>query len=422
MTHDTGRRRFLKHSLATAATLSVPVLGLLPGCRRKLERKPLERSGSPKSVLVIGAGLAGLSAAYELNQTGHQVTILEAQQHPGGRVLTFRAPLADGLYAEAGAARINASHYWTMEYIKLFGLHLEPFYPDAGKFIEFSDGARRQVPWTAFADSVQKYAGSHLDDSWHGFRIRGDRRWLKIKGGNDLLPAAFAGRLVDKIVYEAPLEKIEHDAHRVRAIFRQRGAYHSLEADRLLCTVPFSVLRNTIEVTPRFSDEKQKVIDELHYSMASRTCLQVRKRFWQENGENGFAITDRPAEVWQPSFNQTGVRGILELYLGHMESLKLMAYSESKRLGLIVKKMEHVFPGTQKHFELGVAKYWCQDLWSRGAWSVPREDQLKSIKMPEGRIHFAGEHTSEGWAWMQGALESGYRVAREINNAFYYDP
>jgi len=400
----------------------MPALGLLPGCRRKFDRKPLERSGAPKKVLIIGAGLAGLSAAYELIQAGHQVTILEAQQRPGGRVQTFRAPLADGLFAEAGAARINASHYWTMEYVKLLGLRLEPFYPGTGQFVEFSEGARRQVPWTAFADSVQKYAGSHLDDSWHGFRIKGDRRWLKIKGGNDLLPAAFAGRLAGKIVYEAPLEKIEHDTHRVRAIFQRRGALQSIEANRLLCAVPFSVLRNAIEVTPRFSDAKQKVIDELHYSMASRTCLQSSTRFWEQEGSNGFAITDQPAEVWQPSFNQAGARGILELYLGHMESLKLMAYSESERLGLIVMKMEQVFPGMRKHFELGVAKYWCQDLWARGAWSMPREDQLHNIRMPEGRIHFAGEHTSEGWAWMQGALESGYRVAREINNAFHYDP
>jgi len=421
MTLDIVRRKFLKRSLATAASLSVPALGLLHGCKRNLDRIPLERSGSSKKVLVIGAGLAGLSAAFELILAGHQVTILEAQRRSGGRVLTFRAPLADGLFAEAGAARINASHYWTMEYVKLFGLPLEPFYPNTGKYTEFNEGARHQISWTEYAESVQKYAGSHLDGSWHGFRIRGDRQWLKIKGGNDLLPAAFAGRLAGKIMYEAPLEKIVHDAHRVRAIIRHRGGYQSLEADRLLCTVPFSVLRNTIEVTPRFSDEKQKAIDELDYSMASRTCLQVRNRFWNKKNANGFAIMNQPAEVWQPSFNQTGTRGILELYLGHIESLKLMAYSESVRLEIIVKKMDQVFPGTRKNFELGVAKYWCQDLWARGAWSMPRDDQLQSIKMPEGRTHFAGEHTSEGRAWMQGALESGYRAAREINNAFHYD-
>jgi monoamine oxidase len=58
---------------------------------------------SPKKVVVIGAGLAGLAAAHELMQAGHEVTVLEARMWPGGRVYTIRDSFADGLYAEAGA-------------------------------------------------------------------------------------------------------------------------------------------------------------------------------------------------------------------------------------------------------------------------------------------------------------------------------
>jgi uncharacterized protein with NAD-binding domain and iron-sulfur cluster len=49
-------------------------------------------------VIVVGAGLAGLAAAYELTLRGHDVTVLEAQSRPGGRVHTLREPFADGLY------------------------------------------------------------------------------------------------------------------------------------------------------------------------------------------------------------------------------------------------------------------------------------------------------------------------------------
>src|SRR6187200_2292210 len=73
----------------------------------------LKRRGPAKKVIVIGAGLAGLSAGYELTQAGHDVTILEAQTRPGGRVQTLRDPFPDGLYADAGATRVPNHHHFT---------------------------------------------------------------------------------------------------------------------------------------------------------------------------------------------------------------------------------------------------------------------------------------------------------------------
>src|SRR5678815_3193695 len=113
------RRDFLKQSAAVAA-ITLP--GWMP---TRLLTEPLQRRGVTKKVVVIGAGLAGLSAGYELTQAGHDVTILEARNRPGGRVLTLREPFADGLYAEAGAMNVFDNHSWTLKYIKLFGLTLD---------------------------------------------------------------------------------------------------------------------------------------------------------------------------------------------------------------------------------------------------------------------------------------------------------
>ena len=63
------------------------------------------RPGPRKRVVVLGAGLAGMVAAYELKHQGHDVVVLEAQNRVGGRVLTCRE-FAPGLYAELGAMRI----------------------------------------------------------------------------------------------------------------------------------------------------------------------------------------------------------------------------------------------------------------------------------------------------------------------------
>ena len=84
--------------------------------------KHFEAGGQKKKVVIVGAGLAGLSAAYELLRAGHEPLILEAQHRVGGRIYTMREPFSRGLYAEAGAMRIPRSHELTISYINKFGL------------------------------------------------------------------------------------------------------------------------------------------------------------------------------------------------------------------------------------------------------------------------------------------------------------
>jgi monoamine oxidase len=97
--------------------------------------------GKPKRVIVIGAGLSGLVAAYELTKLGHDVTVLEAQHRVGGRVLTLREPWADDLYVEAGAARIPDNHAVTLRYVREFDLAMTPFYPAGAR--SYTIGGKR---------------------------------------------------------------------------------------------------------------------------------------------------------------------------------------------------------------------------------------------------------------------------------------
>ena len=84
------------------------------------------RGQAGKRVIIIGAGMAGLVAGYELARAGHDPLILEAQNRVGGRVYTLRK-FAPGLYAEAGAMRIPRVHDLTLGYCEHFGLQLRPF-------------------------------------------------------------------------------------------------------------------------------------------------------------------------------------------------------------------------------------------------------------------------------------------------------
>src|SRR5262249_10206165 len=87
--------------------------------------RQLDRDKPRKKMVVIVAAMAGLSAAYELSQLKHEVTVIEAMNRVGGRVWTHR--FSDGQYHELGAMRIPASHDYTRYYVELVGLTLRPF-------------------------------------------------------------------------------------------------------------------------------------------------------------------------------------------------------------------------------------------------------------------------------------------------------
>jgi monoamine oxidase len=456
----------------------------------------MERQGTPQKVAVLGAGLAGLAAAYELTQAGHDVTLLEARTRAGGRVYTLRHPFSDGLYSEAGAIFIPASHELTMKYVKLFALPLDLVSPRdwvflcylRGKRIKLAEGESLEWPpeltpaekQLGYFGMLEQYVGALLTElgdptapDWPPealkkydrmtfaellrqqgaspaavallrlgfFDLMGDgvdsysallllrdealrhssHQYYTIQGGNDLLPKAFAARLAEKIRYGAPAVKVEHDARGIRVVFLQAGAPQTLTADHLVCTLPFSVLRH-LDVSPPFSPEKRRAIKELPYTSVTRVYLQARKRFWGDDGVTGSANTDLPITwIRDVTFNQPGSRGILEAYLAGPPARQATAMTESERLRFTLEQMEKVYPGIRENFEGGTSHCWDADEWARGgyAWFKPGQMSalLPHIARPEGRVHFAGDHTSAWPGWMQGALDSGTRAAQEINAA-----
>lgn len=126
----------------SAAYLTMQGLGLLPEARAYGGPPKLPPgSGDGVRVVILGAGLAGLTAAYELQKAGYDCTILEARDRGGGRNWTLRAGdrvsesggpaqvcgFDEGLYFNAGAARIPSHHQALLGYCKTFGVALEVF-------------------------------------------------------------------------------------------------------------------------------------------------------------------------------------------------------------------------------------------------------------------------------------------------------
>jgi monoamine oxidase len=482
------RRDFLRHGLITAGGLS------LLGWRELAIGSPNPpRPQQGKNIVIVGAGLAGLSAAYELSQAGHRVTVLEARTRPGGRVFTIRGQFADGMYAEAGATNVFDVHQWTIKYAKLLGVELDPVTPPTGASVFHVKGKRivikpntpvdwpfqlradeqgqtRGQLWSKYVAPVFKEIGDPESADWPAaalkkldamsfaqfLRERGaspgalsilrlgladqlgegadavsaldllrealpralEKQLYVIRGGSDTLPRALAAKLADRIHYGCAVIRIEQDKGSARLTCVRAGERMSLTCDFVVCAIPFSVLRQ-VEFAPALSREKQQAIAQLGNTSVVRVFLQTRHRFWLDEGLNGAATTDLPVmTAYDKNFYQPGTRGMLEAYIAGQQARRMTAMSADDRFNFTVDQMQLIHPQIREHLEGGSSICWDDEQWSRGAyaWFRPGEmtGMLPHMAKAEGRIHFAGDHTSPSPGWMNGALQSGDRVAREI--------
>ena len=465
-----SRREFL-------ALMAAAVVPALPQVER------LQRRGPVRHVMVLGAGLAGLCAAYELQNLGHTVSVLEAQPRPGGRVRTLRDAFEPGLYTEAGAEGIPGVHDLTQHYARQFGLQLVPnavpgtrsFYhvrgqriaPNdatvwpldltaaertlglAGLFRKYLDEATQEALAAGFAQQPVRALrawdpytpgawlhsrgasaaaaelitlgfgadfGSAASFLLHRLNARGATMSYRIEGGNDHLPKEFAKRV--DVRYGAPVVGVKQDDRGIEVYIRGAGGIETLSADRVVCAIPCPVIGGIFQ-DARLSNAKQQAIREQHYSRTVKVFLQARTRFWLKEGFSGNVTTDLPIERLTPDPGaDPGARGALTAYPIGSYTSALERMTEEERVAAALEQAQQIFPELSKAFEGGVAYCWGLDPWQRGSFALHTPGQIgfiETLGTPEGRIHFAGEHTSAWTGWMQGALESARRVVREIS-------
>lgn len=93
--------------------------------------------------------------------------------------------------------------------------------------------------------------------------------------------------------------------------------------------------------------------------------------------------------------------------------------TQGQRSHFASKSIQTIFPKFVPDFSKAASYSWQDDQFSQGAYGVLFPGQLyswfKASASVEGRIHFAGEHTSSTPAFMQGAITSGLRAAIEVN-------
>jgi monoamine oxidase len=459
-----------------------------------IPREGLPRAGSPpQRIIIVGAGIAGLVAAYELVRAGYDPIVLEARPRVGGRIHTLREPFSHGLYAEVGAMRIPKTHDLTIAYCEQLKLKLSPFTMGNPNGYVYMQGRRMRMReteanpallpfalapneagctcdtlWNAaiadLAASVAKSGDAAWEDIYRRYDQYSTREFLESKGwsegaiemyglfsfqealmntsflevlredinrcyvdlfeidgGMDRLPSAFFPHLEQRLRFGARMVAIDQSDRSVIVHYKTAAGRFSVTGDHAIVTVPFPVLRHVEAIKP-FSPAKQRAIRQLHYDASAKILFQCRRRFWEDDDGiyGGGTVSDLPIRAtYYPDHGRETGRGVmLASYTWSEDAQRWGSLSPSDRISEALEDVAQIHPQVTTEFEVGASHMWHDDEFAGGAFALfdPGQQTLlqPAIVAPEGRIHFAGEHTSLAHAWIQGAIESGLRAAFEI--------
>ena len=459
-------------------------------------------------VVILGAGLAGLTAAYRLQSAGQPWRLYEASARYGGRVYTRRDFNADGMFCELGGELVDSDHDALRGLAAELGLALEPLgatkqgvsrnlyifggvaRTDAdllraiGPFVErvradlrsiFGASSRRELvysdrlPFGRFDRlTLREYLDSMTGvDAWvrsavelayvtemgleaekqsalnmllliadragpGDFELFGDSdEAYRVVGGSGRLADALAARLgladggTARYKPSHRLVGVSDRGDKLSLAFETPGGTVEARASRVLCTIPFSVLRDVDGVQSLdLSARKKACIREMGYGRNAKLMLGFTDRYWRAGTaasppSNGAVFTDLPSQsFWETSRLQPGARGILTNYTGG-ETGAGRAMSD---LGRTLADVERLFPGGRARYDGSSALMnWTRYAHNRGSYICPAPGDYGhhygAARETEcgGRLLFAGEHTSlVGAGYMNGAVESAETAARAL--------
>ncbi len=463
------RRDFLRlmTSAAAAATLSTP--------EARGEDLDAILPDREVDVAIVGAGLAGLTAARELMKDGQSVCVLEARDRVGGRTLDH--PIGGGHVVEGGGQWVGPGQTRVLALAKGLGIATFPSHHDGKIVLSFAglrftrpadepdsadlarvkrmlEGLAKAVPpdapWSAerarewddttVADwlaentrdeetkqileidiSTELGSTSSISLLYYLFIIRsaGGLRALEVDaqerrfvGGPQSLSKAMAAPMADRLVLGSPVLRIS-DEPRSRITVESKRI--KVAARRVVVAMMPADTRR-IAFPSGLPPARRGLVQAWHGQSAIKVNVVYDEPFWRKDGLSGLGLSDRPPiGVTFDNSPADGSRGVLLAFLTDEGVAKDPAARRAAVLAGLAKLFGERASRPIAYYETD----WSRDGWTSGCVSpVPRDVLTRfgpALRAPVGRIHWAGTETSETWCgYMDGAVRSGERVAAEV--------
>ena len=239
----------------------------------------------------------------------------------------------------------------------------------------------------------------------------------EVAGGNQRLPDAMAASLKTEIRFGQAAAAIAQDASGIEVTSidgtRYRGAF-------LVAAIPFPALRQ-IEITPTLSPLKAAATSQVPYYSATKFYLRPTSRFWEADGLEPSLWSDGQLErVFAMSDGSDDVHTLV-VWINGQGSQRIDQYDHESATRLVLDLLAEVRPASRGQIEVMGHYSWGTTPFIGGCGLSYSAGQISrfaaELPRPEGRIHFAGEHTRRSEFGMESAMASAERVATEILEA-----
>ncbi len=410
----------------------------------------------PSSILVIGGGVAGLTAGVELAQAGWRVTILEARERLGGRIYTIHD---GGSPVELGAEFVHQGNKPLWQRIRAARLETIDV-TDRNQLI--TRGARRRVSvWQEAGRIIQRIDPAAPDQSFADFlanqKLSPARRELAIgfvQGFDAADPARIGAHALRAVAWDPDADtgmgqfriergysalvdflseqlrslKVEINTGtnvvavrwrggRVEVRAKQNGRTKVFTADAMLVTLPLGVLKSGAVIFDPPLHEKAGAIDGLQFGNVVRLVVSFREPFWPVPGFGFAHAFEEPIPTWWSDDRGPMLVG----WAGGPKADALLRLARVRLVDEALGILSRIF-GVRKdslHRRLSAVHThnWRTDPFSRGAYSyIP----VRGLELPgtlaapvADTLFFAGEACEVESGTVHGALASGLRAAKE---------
>ncbi|HEX8286509.1 MAG TPA: NAD(P)/FAD-dependent oxidoreductase [Pyrinomonadaceae bacterium] len=452
MSNKINRRAFLKVLGATSVGISLSSANVFA-------QKP------KKSCVIIGAGFAGLAAAYKLKNAGWNVTILEARDRIGGRVFSYSFPQNKNLVCELGAEWVGESHERIKTLCRDFNIPLqkhqfedyllqngkvlrpgewgfssqakaalEKLFAQYKKFTPLQQSKLDKYDWWTYLEKIgfsedDLRLRDLMDSTDFGESIRHVSAYAataeyaesspknemdyKMTGGNSRLAQEFAKRIgAENIRLNTFVTQVNQRAGKVTV----KTDAETFLADACICTVPTQSLLK-IKFNPPLLAVQSEAAEKLIYARICKNSVLFENRFWKN--ENFSMVSDVTSHYYFHSTqNQAGKEGILTSYAIGEKADVLAAQSDERRMRIITRDLIDYNENAPKLAE-NIASYaWQRDKYTDGAYALYRPGQWFGVRpilqRPHGKVLFAGEHLADWQGFMEGAVETGETAAQTL--------